>query len=170
MEELSLSGRELYELVTGFFEDTVDCSMKIRCHGHSMSPFVKDGCNLILGQISTTPGVGEIVVAADRREKRILIHRVVAKTKDRYQLKGDNNSNTDGWFHRKDLLAVLEAVEDRMGRLKIGGKWQNRLIALASRTHLLERVVLPGLRMGRRLLVLCMGYIFPMSRGSRSSI
>ena len=58
-------------------------------------------------------------------------------TPHEYLLKGDNNIYSDGWFDKKHIIGIVEKIENRPGLSYTPGRWHNRIIALASQTHLL---------------------------------
>jgi signal peptidase I len=168
VEDLSFSGKDLAELISGFFNDSQNCSMKISCNGSSMTPFIKNGSTLILAPVNTTSlKVGSVMVAIVQGTGCLLVHRVIAISQHGYQLKGDNNCMPDGWFQKKDFLAQVIVVEDTKGCSRSTTGWRDQLIALASRTKVLQRVFLPGLRFYKRLFRV-FGNSLPLSLGSKS--
>ncbi len=122
--------------------------MKIQCMGTSMSPFIKDKRLVTLRPVDhcTPLATGDIVAAAVHPEKKIIIHRIVTATPQKFLLKGDNNSAFDGWFAKEDIMGVVKKIEDQNGSGYTPGKYQGKLVALASRTNILQHTLLPGLR------------------------
>ncbi len=145
MESLSLSGEELYELMGSFLQDGIGCSMKIQCMGVSMAPFIRNNGILTLKPLNDNCLLknGDIVVAAIHTKKRIIIHRIIKALPPQYLIKGDNNRDDDGWFNKKNILAIVEKIENSNGISYRPRQWQNRIIALASRTNilLLRRII-----------------------------
>ncbi len=146
MAELNLSPGAFYELVRSCSRDGI--GLRIQCSGSSMSPFVKHRAIVTLEPVSGTdrPCTGQIVAAAIDGRRRIIVHRITANRKGFYLLKGDNNLTADGWFSRKDILAVATTIENAGAGACIPGKWAGRAVALCSRTSLLQRLILPALR------------------------
>ena len=123
MEELTLSGTDLYELMGSFFR------------GFSMSPFIKDRNSITIKPVEKelSPKLGDIVAIAVHDRKKILVHRIVKVAGPQYLTKGDNNAIVDGWFDRKDILGVVENIAMQSGFVYCPKRWQNITIALASR-------------------------------------
>ena len=111
MEELSLSGEDLYDLMKSFFKDGLDCRMKIQCKGGSMAPFIRNKNIVTFKPLNSKLLLkhGDIVVAAVHDKKRITIHRIISATPGQYQLQGDNNKVADGWFLTKDILTTISS-------------------------------------------------------------
>ncbi len=143
MQELSLTGEDFYDLIGSFFADGLHRRMKIQCRGTSMSPFVKDKCTLCLAPVKKemTLRVGDIVVVALHQKKQIIIHRVIAKKDERCLVKGDNNTLSDGWFHKKDILGIVETIEQRDGLSFTPNVWKSILIATFSKHNVLHYVM-----------------------------
>lgn len=139
METLKLSSEDLYELMGSFLQDGIQCSMKIQCMGYSMSPFIRNESTLTLKPLPKTQSLrnGDIVATALHDQKRIIIHRIVKSSSPQYLIKGDNNKTTDGWFNKKNIIGIVEKIENKNGFSYRPKRWQNRIIALASRTNLL---------------------------------
>ena len=148
MEELSLSVKDLYELMGSFLSEGHDCRLKIQCTGASMTPFIRNKNIVTIKPLNNTQTLknGDIVVAAVHDKKRIIIHRIIAITPQKYNLKGDNNKISDGWFHKKDILGIVEKIETTTGFGYTPKHWQNLIIALGSRSNILKHALLPGLK------------------------
>lgn len=147
MAELTLSGAALYEFMTAFFTTGPGCKIKIQCPGTSMSPFIRNNSTLTLAPFisSRKPGFGDIVIAAAHVQKKILIHRVITASPPWYLIKGDNNKRSDGWFHQKNILGFVEKIEHN-NKQHIPRPWQNVLIGAASKTGILNHILLPAAR------------------------
>ncbi len=114
--------------------------MKIQCRGGSMSPFIRNEASVTLRPLDENRSLknGDIVAAAIRDKRRVIVHRIIKVTASGYLIKGDNNTTIDGWFCRKDILGVVEKVESKNGFGYSPKRWQNIFIALASRTNILH--------------------------------
>ncbi len=147
MQELNLTGRDLYSLMVSFFKDKKTCKMKIQCLGNSMAPFIIDKNILIIEAADKSKAMhkGDIVVAALHDKKQILIHRIIQINGQRCLIKGDNNNRADGWFCKKDLLGIVRRVETQSGIGYTPKSWQNFFIAMGSRFNILKQALLPGL-------------------------
>ena len=94
--------------------------------------------------------VGDIVLAAMHNYRKMIVHRIIARENDRYQVKGDNNMESDGWFYREDILGRVETIEFN-GRQNIPAPWANKLIAWTSKLGLLNYFLLPSVRTVKKL-------------------
>ena len=139
MAELRLSGEDLYEMMGSFLQSDIDCRMKIQCIGYSMVPFIRDKSILTLKPVNNKRLIrnGDIVVTAIHEERKIIVHRIIKITLHEYLIKGDNNRNSDGWFNKKNIIGVVEKIENKPGLSYSPRHWQNKIIALASRTNVL---------------------------------
>ncbi len=137
-EELSISGKDLYELMSSFFDTDPRCSMKIQCKGASMFPFIKENSIVTIAPLdkNCTLVLGDIVAAAVHSSQKVVVHRIINITSNGYHLKGDNNGSCDGWFQCQDLFGIVEEIEMPSGQKYTPKHWQNLLIAWASRTNI----------------------------------
>jgi hypothetical protein len=97
--------------------------LEARAEGHSMWPFIKNGDRVRIlpldAHTRATLGPGAVVLCESPRG--LILHRVIAKSGDALQLKGDGLPAPDGLVHADDLLGVLAPTPC------------DRLVALASR-------------------------------------
>ncbi|MBU1340344.1 MAG: hypothetical protein KKE44_21295 [Proteobacteria bacterium] len=149
MEELKLSGEGLYNLMKSFFTDGLKFKIKLVCPGFSMSPFIRHESLLTLKpfDVSQQPRFGDVVSVAVHKHKKIIIHRIISVKPPDYLLKGDNNKVSDGWFHKKDILGLVEKINFK-NKEYTPRHWQNVLIGAASKSGVLNQIILPA---GRHL-------------------
>ncbi len=155
MEELSLSGKDLYDLMVSWFVGEGDrCAMKINCKGGSMSPFIRENSTVTIKPVNTSRCLkkGDIVALAVHNRKRIIVHRIVRLSSISCFLKGDNNRNGDGWFERKDILGKVGQIEMQSGFKYTPKSWQNLILAWASQAGLMR---LAGCLFRLRKFALC---------------
>lgn len=148
MEELSLSGENLYDLMNSFFKEGCDCSMKIQCKGNSMAPFLRNKNIVTIDPLNRkfSPKKGDIVAVAVHAKKRIMVHRIIRTDPPRYLIKGDNNTQSDGWFQANDILGIIHKIETTTGCGYTPKRWQNIIISMGSRFNILKHAFLPGLK------------------------
>lgn len=110
-----------------------------------MSPFIKSGDVLTIVLNEFTPFVGTVVVYTSKQ--RVLVHRIIARHKNRYVLKGDNCTQIDGIISENSFAGYVESIQ-RNGKCIVFGLGREKLIvALLSRFSLL----VPILRVLRKL-------------------
>lgn len=160
MDILNPTGDQFYVMMTTFFSKSDEYRFKIQCPGFSMAPFVCHDSLLTLAvlQPSHVLETGDIVLAAMHKYRKMVVHRIVACKNNRYQVKGDNNFKSDGWFNREDLLGRVLAIEFN-GRQIIPVPWTNKLIACASKTGLLNYFLLPAARIAKTIIKRLAGYV-----------
>lgn len=139
MEELSLSGEEFYELIDSFKKTTLGCCLRFQCRGGSMAPFIKNKNIITVRPVAPLHSLetGDIAVVANHKNKKIVVHRIIKVAPYDCLLKGDNNKNVDGWFKRGDIFGVVEQIERQANRSYRPKRWQNKVIAYASRLNIL---------------------------------
>lgn len=73
--------------------------------GRSMEPEIPNGVTAEVEHYPTTLEEGDCVVY-ERGSDRIL-HRIVEVDGDEVRIKGDNNSRSDGWFHKDEIVSKV---------------------------------------------------------------
>jgi len=129
----------------------LDYRVKVRGRGFSMIPFIKDNDAVMLRPVDHQRGIkfGDVVAVSGGDEGKIVIHRVIRSKKGRYQTKGDSNLRADAWCTIDNIVGRVDAViagecqDDRCipNHYK---QWQNVIIAIASKTGFLNRILYPG--------------------------
>lgn len=153
MDILKPTGEQFYVMMTSFFSKSDKYWFKLQCPGFSMAPFIRHDSLLTLKIIEPSQALetGDIVLAAMHKYRKMVVHRIIACKNNRYQVKGDNNLESDGWFNREDLLGRVQAIEFN-GRQIIPAPWTNKLIASASKTGLLNYIFLPAARIVKKII------------------
>lgn len=121
--------------------------LRIKARGGSMIPFLWDGdVALVTPAAGKEVDVGD-VVCYERPPGRLILHRVVARDRDRVVAKGDALAFTEV-IDRGQLLGKVVAVE-RHGRVRRldtrAARWRNRAIAAIS--PVLPRLLTLALRL-----------------------
>lgn len=136
-KEISYSNKELIELLKSVLAKGL--SFRFQAKGHSMSPFTKDGDVVTISALNNlSVGFGKLVAFIHSRTGKLVIHRVVGKSKKGYLIKGDIILQTDGLIRREDILGVVTKIE-RAGRVvPIGLGVERFIIVFLSQTRLLN--------------------------------
>jgi len=152
MDSLNPTSEQFYAMMTAFFSKSENHRFKLQCPGFSMAPFIRHDSILTLAvlQSSHVLKTGDIVLAAMHKYRKIVVHRIIACRNNQYQVKGDNNLKSDGWFNREDLLGRVQIIE-YSGRQTTPAPWANKFIARASKTGLLNYLFLPAARAIKKL-------------------
>lgn len=88
-----------------------DKESQLKLSGHSMTPIIKNGDWLTLKHNSNEIRVGSII--AYRRERKIIVHRVI-KIESKYLItKGDFNYHLDEIVDIKSVIGKVIAVKNR---------------------------------------------------------
>jgi ribosomal protein S18 acetylase RimI-like enzyme len=130
--ELRLSNPAQLELLRGTAARGV--SLRTAVRGFSMAPFVRDGDVVtIVPMGGREPRVGDVVALAMPTERRMAVHRVVARVPPGWIVQGDNCPLPDGVFPRDAFVGLVTRVE-RCGRIvRLGLGKQGELVAALSR-------------------------------------
>ena len=142
---LKLSGKNLTDLMRAVLEKNAD--FRFQAKGHSMSPFIKNMDIVTISPLSLNkPETGDIVAASFLERKSIMVHRVIGKQQGKFIIKGDNNKLRDGLFEQNQIIGMVNKVERNGRRVWYGENRFGKIIALLSKTNLLNNLILPILR------------------------
>jgi len=141
-KDLSLSGPALVELMQAVLNHKVP--FRFRAGGFSMAPFIKDGDVLTVTPFPEhPPGVGRVAAFLHPVGSTLAVHRIVAKTKSGYCLKGDSMDAVDGLVPRSHMIGIIRKVERNGRKVLLGLGPERFLIAFLSGTGLLARLLHP---------------------------
>jgi len=148
MEELRLSGENLYDLLDSLLKKKHLSRVKVICKGFSMSPFIKDSDSIIVKPVEAPENLrlGDIVVILLSPKKRVIIHRIIKIKRESFLSKGDNLIDTDGWFNKKKIIGIVEAIHKKNNFTYKSNPFINYILAIGSRTKILTHL-LAGLRL-----------------------
>jgi signal peptidase I len=120
-EGFSLSAPVIMELIEAVHEK--GAPFRFQARGHSMTPAIRDGDHITLAPLAgLCPGRGDVLAFRHPDRPQMLVHRVLRKKGDRFLIKGDNCSVSDGWIPYANLLGIVTRVE-RQGKIRF---WPNR--------------------------------------------
>jgi len=150
-EEFSLSNNDLAELMQATLAR--GACFRIKVNGFSMSPFIKNSDVVTISALKDSrPGLGKVAAFINPRTNKLAIHRIVARGRGTYLIKGDNTLSADGLVPQENILGCVTRIE-RNGRQIYFGLHQGRAaIALFSRISLWRlifycwRVIPPAIR------------------------
>ena len=91
--------------------------------------------------ISFMPETGDVVAFLAPDTGDLILHRIILKIKESYQMKGDNNWESDGIFSKNNLIGYVKKIERRERAISFGLGPEKRLIAFSSRTGILNRLL-----------------------------
>lgn len=135
IQDAPLSGAVLRELTRATLERGKP--FRFCAHGYSMSPFIRDGDVLTIAPLTIAPRIGDVVAFVSSPHDRLIVHRIIAATRDGFLIKGDNVSEPDGVMPREQLLGRVARVE-RDGRARRGGlRIERAAIAWLSKRNVL---------------------------------
>ncbi|MCP3898718.1 MAG: hypothetical protein GY707_03175 [Desulfobacteraceae bacterium] len=149
--DLKLSGKNLNNLMSAVLEKKA--GFRFKATGHSMSPFIKNHDIVTISPLPINrPVAGDIVAASFGEKKPIMVHRVIAKKQEKFIIKGDNNNSKDGLFEHDQIIGLVSKIERNGVTVWFGQGYLGRVIAILSKTGLLNSIALPLLRSIRRFL------------------
>lgn len=145
-EAFILTGEGFRELMAAILSSGPDYRVRVRGRGFSMVPFIKDNDAVMLKPIDHQRGIkfGDVVAVSSRDKERIVIHRIIRSKKGRYQTKGDSNPKADAWCSINCVIGIVCDIDNKGWIPYHCTHWQNVIIAVASKTGLLNRIIYPG--------------------------
>ena len=150
-DELKLSGPDLI----GLLQTVLNKGMpfRFRAKGFSMSPFIKDNDVITVSPLTDDSTRSGDVVAFIRPEiKKLVIHRVVGKKGEYFQIKGDNITDTDELIPVANIMGRVTRVERNRKEIFFGLGPERFLIAFLTGRGLLFPLVYPLWRMVRPIV------------------
>ena len=95
------------------------------------------------------PGLGDVVAFIHPKTEKLLIHRVVWKSRDACHLKGESALESDGLIERNHMIGIITRVERKGRKVFFGLGLKRFLIALLTRTDFLLPFLRPVWRIFR---------------------
>ncbi|BDD87669.1 signal peptidase I [Desulfofustis limnaeus] len=143
--ELKLSGSALSALMQDVLAR--GASFRFQAKGGSMSPFVKDQDILTLTKVNpATIRVGDIAAVRPPNRDTLIVHRVIRVSNHAFLLKGDNNPTPDGIFSPDAIIGIVDTIERKGRSAPFCSKPACLIIAVLSRSGLLNSCLLPLIR------------------------
>lgn len=136
-EEFPISGDALLELMMAVLMKGVPFRFKAR--GWSMTPFIRDGDSITIDPIKNVPPrLGEVVAFVTPNGKRLVVHRIVRKSKELFLIRGDALSESEiAMVPRENLLGRVVGIDRKDKRVWLGLGPERVLIAWLSQIRLL---------------------------------
>ena len=109
-----------------------------------MAPFIKDGDLLTVHPFTgKPPGFGDVLAFSHPTSGRLTVHRVIARKKSVYRIKGDGTDTADELVPLANLIGIIRKVERNGHTVLLGLGPERFLIALLSVRGLLSRMLHP---------------------------
>jgi len=119
-------------------------AFRFKAKGFSMSPFIKDGDAITVANFfDVGPKWAEIVAFIHPETEKLIVHRVVARRKEFYIIKGDNACKGDGFVPRENIIGRVTKVERKGKRVFFGFGPERFLIAMFSHKKVLLPLLFP---------------------------
>lgn len=130
--EHKLDSDELADLIRAAIE--AGYTANFTAPGSSMMPFIRSEDKIFVAPVSKESiRHGDILVFVRIPDNRVIAHRVVKITGNRFLCKGDNVAvHSDGWISFEDVLGRVEKVERNGKPIRFGVRSGKRLIAWLS--------------------------------------
>lgn len=154
MDNFCLSGHQSNELMNAVLSASPSNRVQVRGRGLSMSPFIRDHSLVVLKANTRSIQIkfGDIVAIFNKDRTKILVHRVIGKSKDKILIKGDNNIHPDGWYRKEEILGIVDGIKGKRFHLKYT-PWVNIPAAIGSRSGLFNRILFPVLKYLKKFLL-----------------
>ncbi len=138
-QEFSLSGALTVELLQAAFSKGARFRLQVK--GSSMAPFINDSDVVTLSPLSVSPAtLGKTVACVIPPHKKLVVHRIVARKRNRYLIKGDSGPEPDCLIRKEEILGCVTSVERQNRTISFGLGIERIAIALLSRNGLLPLV------------------------------
>ena len=109
-EGISLSAPVIMELIEAVHEK--GAPFRFKANGYSMTPAIRNGDIITVSPLAKlSPGRGDVLAFRHPERPQMLVHRVLRKKGDSFQIKGDNCPDTDGWIPLENILGLITQVE-----------------------------------------------------------
>lgn len=109
-------------------------AFRFKVRGYSMFPFIRDGDIVTVSPLRHFQDIfGQAVAFVHPKSKKIVIHRIIAKSENTYLVKGDTTSAPDAWIRRGDILGLVTKIERNGKKLSWGLGAERFIIAFLSK-------------------------------------
>jgi len=113
--------------------------VRMTAWGSSMQPFIRDGDVITINPLGTkNPEPGDVVAFVIPQVSKLIVHRIVKKETGSFLMRGDNNSQFDGWIENADILGVITTIQRGKRIWNCGSGWKKKVIAWLSRHNVLS--------------------------------
>ena len=123
-----LAPEALAELIRSLLADGMSAEVEVT--GSSMWPFIRSGDVITLEP--GEPRIGDVAAVVDP-DRRLLVHRVVARDRGAWLTRGDASGGADPPVEAADLVGSISAVTRDGEPLAIGLGAGKRVLAILSR-------------------------------------
>ena len=138
----SISNKYLIDIIRDVLAR--DLRFRFEAPGFSMSPFIRDRDIItLIPYYGTSCSIGVVVAFVRPGTGQLVVHRIVAASKDGWRLKGDNNPEEDGVIPHAAILGQVIRVERAGKSIRPGLGPERVIIALLSRWRLLSYPLYP---------------------------
>jgi hypothetical protein len=129
-------------------------AFRMQAPGFSMHPFIRNLDTITISPLPATgPRLGDVVAFLKPGFGSLVVHRVVAATREGFLIRGDNTLEPDGLLPRSCIIGLVTSVEREGRTVFFGGGPERFIIAFLSRmgfigpsVHLTYRLLSPVLR------------------------
>ncbi|MCX5883872.1 MAG: S24/S26 family peptidase [Deltaproteobacteria bacterium] len=124
----SMPGTAVAELMAAVLDK--DMPFRFCAPGFSMTPFIRDGDMITIA--SRRLRCGDVVAFVNSNCGKLIVHRIVHISRERYLIKGDNAREPDGCVSRSSILGRVIRVEHRGRQVWLGTGIERVVIAFLS--------------------------------------
>lgn len=133
----SLSGTTLAELAQHVL--SLGYSFRFCALGGSMTPFILDGDVITIAPFdAATCSPGDVVAYIKPNSNRLIVHRVVEISDNRYRIWGDNIHEDDGEVPKSAIIGSITCIERRGRMIRLGTGPERVIIAFMLRRQWLS--------------------------------
>ncbi|MFH1441773.1 MAG: S24/S26 family peptidase [Candidatus Omnitrophota bacterium] len=107
--------------------------------GFSMFPFIQDNDIITLSPLRhSSLGLGKVVACVCPTHKKLLLHRIVARKKSYYLIKGDNITKPDFLIDKRHILGCVTLIKRNNKTILLGLGPERVFIAFLSKIGVLS--------------------------------
>lgn len=128
-------------LLHEFLADGLSAAIPVT--GASMAPFIRSHDVITLAPLGSRPIHRGDIVAFQRPDGRLVVHRVIGLSSSRILTRGDATSGDDGWIDQEKVIGGVEGIERDGQPVRLGLGRGRSMIAVLSRVGLLLPLLRP---------------------------
>jgi signal peptidase I len=137
--QLAMPNAAFAELMTAVLDK--GAPFRFQATGFSMTPFIRSGDVITVAPTPARVRIGDVVAFQLPESGKLVVHRVVAVSRDGFTIKGDNSPLSDARVPAPSILGRVARVERGSKRVRFGSGVERVAVAYLSRRGWLTRIV-----------------------------
>lgn len=135
-QEQSFTTEKLVKLMQ--FAVKENAFFRFKAEGYSMFPFIQDGDLIMLSPVGSHSFIfGKVAVFLNPGLNKLVVHRVIGRSKGCYILKGDATNCIDGLIPIENILGVVTEINRRGKTISFGFGYGGILAAFLNKSRVI---------------------------------